>query len=236
MKKTVLIKLTSPLNKGFTLVELLVVIALIGVMAVAVLSAINPIEQVNKGADTGVRSDTEQLLGAIDRYYSVHQFYPWQSGTTDITHADLTGTWTLTPRTCTTSAPAGSICELEGTGGIDANGNVTGASGLAGYQPPLSQLVATNEVKSGFKTRLQEATREPIYLHYNSAVSGATPYGCFKPKSRAFALEAKARCESMGSNPTGSPFDQACYGDYAPGGACGFADAGATHICMICLP
>ncbi|PIU02330.1 hypothetical protein COT66_00800, partial [Candidatus Shapirobacteria bacterium CG09_land_8_20_14_0_10_49_15] len=33
------------MKKGFTLVEMLIVIAIIGVLAVAVLSAINPIEQ-----------------------------------------------------------------------------------------------------------------------------------------------------------------------------------------------
>ena len=42
---------------GFTMIELLVVIAVIGVLAVAVLSSINPIEQINKGRDTRTRSD-----------------------------------------------------------------------------------------------------------------------------------------------------------------------------------
>lgn len=227
MRLTAQNHLTFKKEKGFTLVELLVVIALVGVMAVAVLSAINPIEQVNKGTDTGLRSDTEQLLSAIDRYYSVQQFYPWQSGTTDTTHANLKQTWDLTNRTCSTSTPTGSVCQLEGNGTT---------SGLTGYQSFLTNLVNTNEVKQGFRTRLLGVTREPLYLWYDSSVSGATPYGCFKPKSRAFALEAKTRCEGLGSNPTGAPFDQACYGDYAAGGSCGFADAGATHICMICLP
>lgn len=64
--------------KGFTLIELLIVIAVLGILAVAVLSAINPIEQINRSRDTGSRSDAEQLLGAIDRYYAVNGFYPWQ--------------------------------------------------------------------------------------------------------------------------------------------------------------
>lgn len=62
---------------GFTMIELLIVIAVLGILAVAVLAAINPIEQINRGRDTGSRSDAEQLLSAIDRYYAAQGNYPW---------------------------------------------------------------------------------------------------------------------------------------------------------------
>ena len=55
---------------AFTMIELLIVIAILGILAVAVLAAINPIEQINRGRDTGSRSDAEQLLSAIDRFYA----------------------------------------------------------------------------------------------------------------------------------------------------------------------
>ena len=42
-------------NKGFTLIELLIVIALLGALAVGLIGAIDPFEQLKKGADTGVR-------------------------------------------------------------------------------------------------------------------------------------------------------------------------------------
>lgn len=66
--------------QGFTLIELLIVIAVLGILAVAVLSAINPIEQINRSRDTGSRSDAEQLLGAIDRFYASQGYYPWVTG------------------------------------------------------------------------------------------------------------------------------------------------------------
>ena len=58
------------MKKGFTLIELLVVITLIGILAVAVLSALNPIEQINKARDAGKRADSSQLLEALDRYFA----------------------------------------------------------------------------------------------------------------------------------------------------------------------
>ena len=67
-------------RKGFTLIELLIVITLLGILAVAVLSAINPIEQINRSRDTSSKSDAEQLINAIDRYYASKGYYPWTSG------------------------------------------------------------------------------------------------------------------------------------------------------------
>jgi len=79
MKKIFKFKISNfKLRTGFTMIELLIVIAVLGVLAVAVLSAINPIEQINRGRDTGSRSDAEQLLSAFDRFYTSQQIYPWQ--------------------------------------------------------------------------------------------------------------------------------------------------------------
>lgn len=69
-------QLTSS-SAGFTMIELLVVISVIGILAVAVLSSINPIEQINKGRDTRTRSDAAQLINAVDRYFAIHESYPW---------------------------------------------------------------------------------------------------------------------------------------------------------------
>ncbi len=70
--------LFKTLKKGFTLIELLIVIVIIGILAVAILSAINPIEQINKANDAGRRSDSAELLNALERYYTSYQQYPWQ--------------------------------------------------------------------------------------------------------------------------------------------------------------
>lgn len=65
------------LKKGFTLVELLIVIALLGVIALIVIAAINPIEQANRARDTRFKSDGAQLVSAIDRYFTSQNEFPW---------------------------------------------------------------------------------------------------------------------------------------------------------------
>lgn len=62
---------------GFTLIELLIVIALIGILAVALLSAINPLEQLRKGRDSARKADSAELLNAIERFNASYQCYPW---------------------------------------------------------------------------------------------------------------------------------------------------------------
>ena len=64
-------------NLGFTLVELLIVIGLLGAIALIVIAAINPIEQANRARDTRFKSDSAQLISAIDRYFAARQEFPW---------------------------------------------------------------------------------------------------------------------------------------------------------------
>lgn len=81
MKKTLLpikkLLFGSQARAGFTMIELLVVISVIGILAVAVLSSINPIEQINKGRDTRTRTEAGQVINAVDRYFAIHESYPW---------------------------------------------------------------------------------------------------------------------------------------------------------------
>lgn len=69
-------------QKGFTLVELLVVIGVLGVLAAAVLTAINPLEQLARGRDGGRKSTVSQLGNAVQSYYtSQNAVYPTGSAT-----------------------------------------------------------------------------------------------------------------------------------------------------------
>ena len=67
---------------GFTLIELLIVIALLGALAVAMIAAIDPLEQFKRGQDTGVRNTSEEIYNAAVRYYSLKAKFPWTTAFT----------------------------------------------------------------------------------------------------------------------------------------------------------
>jgi prepilin-type N-terminal cleavage/methylation domain-containing protein len=165
------------LHKGFTLIELLIVIAVLGILAVAVLSAINPIEQINRSRDTGSRSDAEQLLSAMDRYYATNGYYPWESS------AETTGIEQL----------------------WEAVSATTPIDDAAPAVPLLTKLseTGTAELKTSFTDRISKASYNTLYI-YNSGAQGASTYVCFNPKSSSFKKEAETRC---GNNGDGLPDD-----------------------------
>lgn len=93
-------------NSGFTLIELLIVIVILGILAAALLSAINPLEQIRKSQDTSEKSDAAELLNAMERYFTTFQYYP--SGD----DADPDGDLSTTPATASSLANVEADLEL----------------------------------------------------------------------------------------------------------------------------
>lgn len=201
---------------GFTMIELLIVIAVLGILAVAVLAAINPIEQINRGRDTGSRSDAEQLLSAIDRYYAGKGYYPWADGASSLNTSTFgSGTDALIP--------------------LDSAAITIGDDAL----PILTNVSSggSAEVKESFITRITDPGYNFLQI-YNNGVTSSSTYVCFTPKSASFREEAWNRC----SNDDHTGLDSAIPSDF-PADACpadgtcataGTADAATA--CMICLP
>lgn len=164
------------MQAGFTMIELLIVIAILGILAVAVLSAINPIEQINRGRDTSSQSDAEQLLTAIDRYVAFQGFLPWQ------TEADA-GTRTL----------AFGQFDANITDGGTPDCPVTEKLGTA----TTVGCVGTDELKVTFFNRILSDGANPLFIYRGAGMSDST-YVCFAPQSSAFLNQAIARCGDAG--------------------------------------
>ena len=144
-------------NWGFTLVELLIVITILGILATAVLSAINPLEQLRKGRDVSRKADAATLLSAQDRFQATFGCYPWY--------------WDDVNKLCTSSA---SVDLTTAPVAVTTTSFTTATQ--ANYQ-----LEAKEEIKSQFKTRNSVKNSE-IYM-FEDSTNGQLSV-CFTPESK----------------------------------------------------
>lgn len=208
-------------NLGFTMIELLIVIAILGILAVAVLSAINPLEQINRGRDTGLRSDAEQLLNAIDRFYAFNGFMPWQSGATDVDNMDLPwGSVTATYPAIAPTLPGAGCSTLE-------------RLSISPTADPTCDNWS-DELKTTFVSRILDTNYRGLYIYKGATTPSDAVYVCFAPQSNAFRVEATQRVVDLTLLPDDYPS--------AATEAVGNIQAGAALNCgpapgnCVCLP
>lgn len=213
---------------GFTMIELLIVISILGILAVAVLSAINPVEQINRGRDTGTRSDAEQLISAVDRFNAFQGYYPWQTDADDT--VDELMTLGAEPILVSADAPidaadCSTLNKLSTGTALDTNTCTTG----------------TDELKSTFSDRIVNNPSSRDMFMYNSGLPGSSTYVCFVPQSGAFQTEARDRCDGdLTANGNLEYEDGLGLPDDIVGAArtfiCGTGDPAGDADAMICLP
>jgi prepilin-type N-terminal cleavage/methylation domain-containing protein len=56
------------MQKGFTLIEMVLVVVIVAILILIVIAAINPIEQLHKVEDSAKETNAKELLNAIERY------------------------------------------------------------------------------------------------------------------------------------------------------------------------
>ena len=158
---------------GFTLVELLIVIAILAIIALIVIAAINPIEQANRARDTGQKADASQLVSAIDRYFAARILYPWvaqAAGGAD--NDDFFGYVTVADwqvGICGGDAVNGTDCTVDG------------------------ELITTSELKTEFRNRrfideyieTQGSVIEQDYLMIGKEDNSDSVYICYVPMANS---------------------------------------------------
>ena len=145
-------------KKAFTLIELLIVIALLGALAAGLLAAIDPFEQLKKGADTSVRGQAETLYNASIAYYAQRNALPTglASGTLSQPASALTA----------------GINELANAGELKADFVALAGGKLSSIVisvPNNQKIIVCYQPQS-------KAFRNDQYTKYNS--TGATRAGC----------------------------------------------------------
>lgn len=63
-------------KRGFTLIELIIVIAIVSLIATATVAVLNPFGQFQKARDAKVKSDLAQVQKALEVYYQDNGRYP----------------------------------------------------------------------------------------------------------------------------------------------------------------
>lgn len=69
---------------GFTLIEILITVVILGVLTVAIISVLNPIEIINRGRDTGTLQTVTQTYSAAIRNNVVRGSFPMESDITGV--------------------------------------------------------------------------------------------------------------------------------------------------------
>ncbi len=204
----------NTISKGFTLVELLIVIGLLGAIALIVIAAINPIEQANRARDTRFKSDAGQLISAIDRYFAANSEFPWMTVTPSYSTEDAYGFVT-------------SADQEVGLCGADCDSN--------------GVLITTNELKTEFRNRdfVQNggvgATLDKQILIGKEDGSSSSIYACFIPLANSTKQKAVQEDKVFQpSTTTGARGAAVTTCDGANGDGAGVD--WITNGCYVCIP
>jgi len=197
----------SKFASGFTLVELLIVISLLGIIATIVIATINPIEQANRARDTRFKSDGAELISAIDRYFASHSEFPW---VTAALATDNDATYGFVSAGDQGIGVCGADCSTDGV------------------------LITTDELKSEFRNRdfIQNSNStdnsKKLFVGKDAGTSSSV-YACFIPAAKATRSKSveDGKVYTISTSDGSRTLTNTCDADGANW---------VTNGCYVCLP
>lgn len=159
------------LSFGFTLVELLLVIALISILAGVLFVVIDPVEQVKKTNDVATKNAAREFLAANTRYYMARNAFPWFS-----------------------AANGGAACYSPASVPTYTLATVS----LGNLATCIQNLISTGETKQSFSS---PSTSSTIYITNPSPITSnaADNVACFIPLSKSQQNDPNTKYSSDGS-------------------------------------
>ncbi len=168
-------------TRGFTLIELLVVIGIMGILAAALVSLVDPVEQLNKARDNALKVKTKTLLQALTSYYATNSQYPWEVSATDA---------------CVSPA---TITVLVASGGTPTDAWFNATDGC------FKILEDAGELKATYRASVTGDDGKKLFLR--SAATGTTVVMCYDPLSKSANISAETIYNSGCEGTTGATTD-----------------------------
>ena len=175
-------KIQNLQSRGFTMIELLIVVGVLGILATGVLAAVDPFEQLKKARDTNNRQTVISLHTAFTRYFATHGVLPWDNTAINTTAGcgtgeDLFGDTRSTTPTVVPLLPAGAMGDAATPG--------TTCVGL---------LETDGELKPGFVAAVGAVASDVYVTSKNSSQLTI----CFPPTSKSVMAEDNTKYDNAG--------------------------------------
>jgi len=170
------------LHVGFTMIELLIVISVLGILAVGLLAAVDPFEQLKKARDTNTRQSALSLQTSFIRYYATHGGLPWNTTSLATCYGAYAG-----------ASPAVPV------------------SGIAISDADMSDCITTGpegdgELKDGFVLALSTGA-DSMFVTSTTASSASV---CFAPQSKSVRAEENVKYDATGVDTSAVAPDNIC--------------------------
>lgn len=178
--------------RGFTLLELLIVISLVAILSVIILIILNPIEQYNKAKDARAEKDISEILTAYERYVTSKGQYPWMAYKLN---------WYPFDSAALLRSDTYGFGICKGAAGFNLS-RYTMAANCNPSDPNQNELIVSGELKKGIMKG-----DEFVISNYNKSLfwmakggNSNVIYICYVPKSKLYRSDvSKMRCVSSSS-------------------------------------